>query len=137
MIKYVKWLVVAAGIVFLGACVTVDPKAPVIVNGAAGYLERVALPQGSSITIAIIDLDTPGVIVAQKSFDIARAPVPFKFILPAETVESNVNYGVVAMIQYQGRVIFQTYDRYPVINNNKFTTEVLMKAVPLPQLDQR
>ncbi len=75
--------------------------------------------------------------MAQKSFDIARAPVPFKFILPAETVESNVNYGVVAMIQYQGRVIFQTYDRYPVINNDKFTTEVLMKAVPLPQLDQR
>ncbi|MGM8892358.1 YbaY family lipoprotein, partial [Psychrobacter sp. 1Y1] len=114
------------------ACVTVQEKPPVVVNGAAGYLEKLALPQGSSITIAIIDLDTPGVIVAQKSFDIVRAPVPFKFLLPADTIDDSIHYGVVAMIQYQGKVIFQTYDRYPVINNNKYTTEVLMKAVPAP-----
>jgi len=118
-------------VMMLSACVTVTEDEPVIVNGAAGYLEKIALPNGSSITIAIIDMDTPGAIIAQKSFDIARAPVPFKFILPAETVKSNVNYGVVSMIKYQGKVIFQTYDRYPVIGNGKFTTEVLMKAVPI------
>lgn len=77
----------------------------------------------------MIDLDTPGVIIAQKSFDIARAPVPFKFTFPADTIDESINYGVVAMIQYQGQIIFQTYDRFPVISNNKFTTEVLMKAV--------
>ncbi|ACA87479.1 YbaY family lipoprotein [Shewanella woodyi] len=129
MIKLMKSAVLICCL-FLTACVTVQEEQPVIVNGAAGYLERINLPQGSSITIAIIDLDTPGAIMAQKSFDIARAPVPFKFILPADTVKDDVNYGVVAMIQYQGQVIFQTYDRFPVINNDKFTTEVLMKAVP-------
>ncbi|QYJ80168.1 YbaY family lipoprotein [Shewanella acanthi] len=113
----------------LSACVTVEPEQPVVVNGAAGYLEKVLLPQGSEITIAIIDLNTPGVIVAQKSFQIARAPVPFKFFLPAQSIDKRINYGVVAMIKYQDRVIFQTYDRFPVINNGKFTTEVLMKAV--------
>ncbi|MCJ8301280.1 YbaY family lipoprotein [Shewanella sp.] len=113
----------------LSACVTVEPEPPVIINGAAGYLEKINLPQGSKITIAIIDMDTPGVIIAQKHFDIARAPVPFKFILPPETVEDDVNFGVVAMIVYQGKVIFQTYDRFPIINNGKYTTEVLMKAV--------
>ncbi len=118
-------------VMMLSACVTVTEEKPIIVNGAAGYLERITLPQGSSVTIAIIDLDTPGVIIAQKSFDIARAPVPFKFILPAETISSDINYGVVSMIKYQGKVIFQTYDRFPVINNGKYTTEVLMKAVPI------
>jgi putative lipoprotein len=115
----------------LSGCVTVAPEPPVIVNGAAGYLEKLALPQGCQVTIAIIDLDTPGVIVAQKSFDIARAPVPFKFFLPKDSIDKRIHYGVVALIKYQGRVIFDTYDRFPVINNGKFTTEVLMKPTPL------
>lgn len=113
----------------LNGCVTVQPEPPVIINGAAGYLEKILLPQGCEITIAVIDLNTPGVIVAQKTFNIARAPVPFKFSLPAQSIDKRIQYGVVAMIKFQGRVIFQTYDRFPVINNGKFTTEVLMKAV--------
>ena len=132
MISLMKKSIVLLCLLVLTACVTVEEKPPIVVNGAAGYLERLALPQGSAITIAIIDLDTPGVIVAQKSFDIVRAPVPFKFLLPADTIDSSINYGVVAMIQYNGKVIFQTYDRFPVINNDKYTTEVLMKAVPAP-----
>ncbi|MCG9730847.1 YbaY family lipoprotein [Shewanella sp. Isolate13] len=133
MISLMKKSIVLVCMLLLTACVTVEEKPPVVVNGAAGYLEKLALPQGSSITIAIIDLDTPGVIVAQKSFNIVRAPIPFKFLLPADSIDSSINYGVVAMIQYQGQVIFQTYDRFPVINNNKYTTEVLMKAVPAPR----
>ncbi|BDM65139.1 chaperone for general secretion pathway YbaY [Shewanella sp. NFH-SH190041] len=113
----------------LSACVTVVPPKPVIVNGAAGYLERLALPPGAVINIAIIDLDTPGAIIAQKTFEVARVPVPFKFILPADTIKSSINYGVVAMITYKGQVLFQTYHRYPVINNGITTTEVLMKPV--------
>ncbi len=113
----------------LSGCVTVEEPKPVIINGAAGYLERVALPPNSAITIAVIDLDTPGVIFAQKTFNIVRAPVPFKFILPPETIDPNVNYGVVALIKHNNLVIFQTYERFPVINNRKFTTEVLMKQV--------
>lgn len=120
MLKRVVILLVC--VLSLSACVTVESEPPVIINGAAGYLEKINLPQGSKITIAIIDMDTPGAIIAQKSFDIARAPVPFKFILPPETVEENVNYGVVAMILYQNQVIFQTYDRFPIINNGKYTS---------------
>ncbi|WP_418856603.1 YbaY family lipoprotein [Shewanella khirikhana] len=113
----------------LSGCVTVEEPKPVIINGAAGYLERVALPPNSAITIAVIDLDTPGVIFAQKTFNVVRAPVPFKFILPPETIDPKVNYGVVALIKHNNQVIFQTYDRFPVIHNNKFTTEVVMKQV--------
>ena len=132
MIKLMsQWMMGLLLCISLTACVTVEPEPPVIVNGAAGYFEKIALPEGSHITIAIIDLDSPGVIIAQKSFNIARAPVPFKFLLPAESINKETNYGVVAMIQYQNKVIFQTYDRFPVINNNKYTTEVMMKAVPL------
>ncbi len=127
----IRGIITLCCLLLLSACVTVEPEPPVIVNGAAGYLEKVVLPQDCSITIAIIDLDTPGVIIAQKTFNIARAPVPFKFILAPETIKKSINYGVVAMIEYQNRVIFQTYDRFPVINNDKYTTEVIMKQVQL------
>lgn len=132
MLKLIPWLklsVFALLSVMLSACVTVEPPKPVIVNGYAGYLEKIALPQGCKINIAIIDFNRPGVIISQKNFDVARAPVPFKFILPAELISSGVDYGVVAMITYNGKAIFQTYDKYRVINNDKYTTEVLMKRV--------
>ncbi|WP_434930080.1 YbaY family lipoprotein [Shewanella sp. HL-SH5] len=124
---------VLAGLVgvllMLTGCVTVAPEEPVVVNGYAGYLEKIKLPQGCKINIAVIDFNTPGSIISQKTFDIARAPVPFKFIFPVETIDKNIDYGVVAMITYQGKVIFQTYEKFKVINNDKFTTEVLMRQV--------
>lgn len=113
----------------LSACVTVEPEKPVVVSGATGYLEKIALPRGSTINIAIIDLDTPGVILAQKNFNVAKVPVPFKFLLPADAVKDDVNYGVVAMITQNGRALFQTYDKYPVINNGQHTVAVIMKKV--------
>ncbi|ABM25120.1 MULTISPECIES: YbaY family lipoprotein [Shewanella] len=129
VMKIKSFVICSLMAILLNGCVTVQPEPPVIINGAAGYLEKILLPQGCEITIAIIDLNTPGVVIAQKTFNIARAPVPFKFSLPAKSIDKRIQYGVVAMIKYQDQVIFQTYDRYPVINNDKYTTEVLMKAV--------
>ncbi|RLV59725.1 chaperone for general secretion pathway YbaY [Parashewanella curva] len=111
----------------LTACVTVQKPKPIVINGAAGYLQKILLPMNSMFTVAIIDLDTPGVILAQKTFNVATQPIPFKFILPAESIDKKVNYGVVALIKNQDRVIFQTYNRYPIINNGKTTVEVIMQ----------
>ncbi|MGX9461866.1 YbaY family lipoprotein [Shewanella sp. A14] len=125
----IQLLLVALIATMLNGCVTVGPEKPIIVNGYAGYSEKIALPQGCKINIALIDFNTPGAIISQKNFDVARAPVPFKFTLPAELISRSVDYGVVAMITYQGNVIFQTYDKFRVINNGKYTTDVLMKRV--------
>ena len=116
-------------LVALTGCVTVEKPKPVVVNGYAGYLEKIALPIGAKINIALIDFNTPGAIISQKNFDVARVPVPFKFILSPDLIDKNVSYGVVAMITVNKEVIFQTYDRFTVINNGKFTTEVIMKRV--------
>lgn len=128
-LRYLRHIFFVCIFASLTACVTVEPPKPIVVNGAAGYLEEMEVPRGSVINIAIIDLDTPGVILAQKNFNVAKVPVPFKFLLPAETVKDNVNYGVVAMIENKGRILFQTYTRYPVINNGKNTAVVIMKPV--------
>jgi putative lipoprotein len=116
-------------LLMLSGCVTVKPAAPVVINGYAGYLERIALPQGCKINIAVIDFNTPNRVISQKTFDIARVPVPFKFIFPADSIERSTDYGVVAMITFEGKTLFQTYEKFRVINNDKFTTEVIMKQV--------
>jgi putative lipoprotein len=129
-LKVSACLALALSLLLLPGCVTVKPEKPVVVNGYAGYLERVMLPPGCKINIAVIDFNTPNRIISQKNFDIARAPVPFKFIFPADSIEKNTDYGVVAMITYQGKALFQTYEKFRVIHNDKFTTEVIMKQVP-------
>lgn len=40
MMAKLKALVVGAVVLMLAGCVTVEPEPPVIVNGAAGYLEK-------------------------------------------------------------------------------------------------
>lgn len=127
--KNVKKLALVLFLLSLAACVTVTPEKPMVVNGAVGYLEKIMLPQNSQLTIAIVDLGNPQNILAQKNFQVVRMPVPFKFQLPKSSINRNANYGVVAMIKYQNKVIFRTYEQFPVINNGKTTTEVLMKAV--------
>lgn len=128
-LKISACLGLALSLLLLPGCVTVKPEPPVVVNGYAGYLERVMLPPGCKINIAVIDFNTPNRVISQKTFDIARAPVPFKFIFPADSIEKNTDYGVVAMITYNGKALFQTYEKFRVIHNDKFTTEVIMKQV--------
>jgi putative lipoprotein len=127
--KGIQLAIVALIAMMLHGCTTIEPEKPIIVNGYAGYTEKITLPKGCKINIALIDFNTPGAIIAQKNFDIARVPVPFKFSLPAGLISRGVDYGVVAMITYQGNAIFQTYDKFRVINNGQFTTQVLMKRV--------
>lgn len=130
MMKWVKGLLLLVCMQVLSACVTVEPEPPIMVNGLVGYLERIKLPQDSSITIAIVDLKRPDKVIAQKNFNVAQVPVPFKFMLPQESIDPRADYSVVAMITYQGQLIFKTFDRFPVINNGVMTTEVWMKRVP-------
>ncbi len=131
MIKCIKALILIACMQLLSACVTVEPEPPIMVNGLVGYLERIKLPQGSTITIALVDLKHPDRVIAQKNFNVAQVPVPFKFMLPQESIDTGADYSVVAMITYKGQLIFKTFDRFPVINNGVLTTEVWMKRVPV------
>nr|MCH1922211.1 chaperone for general secretion pathway YbaY [Shewanella ferrihydritica] len=47
LMKVKSFFLLALMTLGLSACVTVEPEPPVVVNGAAGYLEKVLLPQGS------------------------------------------------------------------------------------------
>ncbi|WP_163937194.1 YbaY family lipoprotein [Paraferrimonas sp. SM1919] len=122
-----RLLMMMAAVISLSGCVTVVNEKPVTVSGAAGFLEKIRLPQDARITIAIIDANTRGQILAQKSFNVAVNAVPFKFTLKPEVIDKKANYVVVSHISSAAGILFQTYDEYPVINNGLYTTEVIMK----------
>jgi putative lipoprotein len=62
--KGIQFAVVTLIAIILNGCVTIEPEKPVIVNGYAGYAEKIALPQGCKINIALIDFNTPGAIIS-------------------------------------------------------------------------
>ena len=125
-----KKALIMLGALMLSACVTVDDKPePVVVSGAAGFAQNYKLPSNAVATIALIDLNTPGVVIEQKSFRVYAQPILFQFMMKKEDVNPSINYGVVALVSVDDKVIFQTYKRYPVINNDRFITEVEMQPV--------
>ncbi len=127
---WVKRITVMLALLMLSACVTVNEKPePVVVSGAAGFTQQYKLPSNAIATVALIDLNTPGVVIEQKSFRVYAQPILFQFMMKQEEVDSDINYGVVALVSVDDKVVFQTYKRYPVINNDRFITEVEMRPV--------
>lgn len=111
----------------LSGCVAVTPDKPVVVSGAIGYPSNKILPKDSMVTIALVDMNTPGVVIAQKSFAVISQPILFKFTLSPKKIDKKVNYGVVALITQQNKVLYQSYRRYPVINNETFVAKIMLK----------
>ena len=81
------------------------------------------------LTAALIDLDTPGKIIKQRSFKAHKQPMFFKFYLAREKVDPAVNYGVAAVISVGPEIVYQTKKRYPVIHNGKMTTHVVLQPM--------
>lgn len=82
VMKIKSFVICSLMAILLNGCVTVQPEPPVIINGAAGYLEKILLPQGCEITIAIIDLNTPGVVIAQRPLILPAPPCHLNFHYP-------------------------------------------------------
>lgn len=116
-------------VLMLSACVTVsDPEEDKInVGGMVGAQGVSNLPVGSVVTVAIIDVKQRGAILAQKRFSVAKLPTMFKFQLPAEAINKEADYVVVSLVKNNDRLLFQTYQRFPVINNGETMVQVTME----------
>ncbi|MBL6734572.1 MAG: YbaY family lipoprotein [Shewanellaceae bacterium] len=121
IILCLSWILVLSG------CVAVKPEQPVVVSGAIGYVSNKVLPKNAMVTIALVDMDTPGAVISQKSFEVLTQPILFKFTLPADKIDDGINYGVVALISHNNNVLYQSYRRYPVISNKTFVAKLMLK----------
>ncbi|WP_417346018.1 YbaY family lipoprotein [Ferrimonas sp.] len=113
----------------LSGCVTVgDTESELVtVTGVAGAEGVSLLPKGAELTVAIIDAKVRGAILAQKHFTVAKLPVLFKFQLPREAIHEDADYLVVAMVKLEDRLLLQSYERFPVINNGENVVTVSME----------
>ncbi|MBY5990703.1 YbaY family lipoprotein [Ferrimonas balearica] len=127
----IKRLLCILFLVSLSGCVTVteDDEVFVRVTGVAAFKEATLLPEGSRIVVAVIDAATPGVILTQKEFEVAKLPVPFYLSVPESILDKKADYVVWAAIRVNGRPVLQTFKRYPVINNGQLTTELLLEPI--------
>ncbi len=128
MYKFIATMLMA---LLLGGCVTVtEPKEALVrISGVVTFKEATLLPPNSSILVAIIDADSPGVILEQRDYQVAKLPVPFFFTVPEELVDRKANYVVWAAVRVEDKILLRTQKSYPVINNGVLNTTVLVEPV--------
>ncbi|GAA4877213.1 YbaY family lipoprotein [Ferrimonas pelagia] len=114
----------------LTACVTVDESKEDVVrlSGVVTFKEATLLPANSSIMVAVIDADKPGMVLDQKDYEVGKLPVPFFFAIPKDQIDKRANYVVWASVRVQGQTILHTQRQFPVINNGALTATVLVEA---------
>ena len=62
---------------------SIPPASQAVIHGSATYLERIALPPGSTLQVQLVDTrlaDTPAAVIAQQTFGDLKGP-PFAFDL--------------------------------------------------------
>ncbi|WP_298445308.1 YbaY family lipoprotein [uncultured Ferrimonas sp.] len=90
----------------LAACVSDTPQLDEVeyvqLSGVVTFKEKTLLPQGSSVTVAVIDANERGAILMRKEFEVAKLPVPFFLSTPKERYNNNADYVVWASIKVKG-----------------------------------
>ncbi len=119
----------------LSACVTVEPKTEQVaytqVSGVVAFKEETLLPEGSSITVAVVDANSRGQVLMSKEFDIVRLPVPFFLATPTENVNAKAKYVVWAAVKVEGinqPLLITQAPFVEVVNNGVANALVEVKA---------
>lgn len=102
-------------------------------TGTLMYRERIALPPGAEVQVKLVDVskaDAPAETVAEKSFKVEKQP-PIEFELPydASRIRAEGAYALEASIAHEGRVLFRTAERVPVLGKDApAKVEVVLKS---------
>ena len=86
-----QWIAVLAALAFLGGCNSADQGAanknvaPAIapgstINGTVTFHDQIPIGAGAKLDVKLVDISTPDVAIAEKTFDVGGAP-PFNFAL--------------------------------------------------------
>lgn len=81
------------------------------ISGSVTYLERMAVPQGAVLEVALVDvsrMDVPAETLSVMRYALDR--VPFAFSLPYDDalIDERMSYNVQARILAEGRVVFRS-----------------------------
>jgi putative lipoprotein len=113
----------------LTACVAVDHIEPISISGSVSFGQKVSLPNDAVMTVALVDLNHPGVVFEKQLYAVNPEAVFFQFILSPDEIKEDAEYGLVAVVIHKDAILYQTYGRYRVINNNRFVQQLILEKL--------
>lgn len=90
------------------------------VTGTVTHRQRIALPPAAVVEVTLQDVsraDAPAVVLGRQAIELKgrQAPVPFEISYDPAKIEERHNYSVAARISVEGKLIFISDTRHPVI----------------------
>ena len=102
-----------------GPVTTPAPAAGLRVTGTLSYLQRIALPEGSEVTVQLRDvsrMDAAAVVLAEQRFTTrSQVPLPFELTVDPRRIDPRMRYAVAARIERGGKLLFINDRIYPVL----------------------
>ena len=100
-----------AGLLALGLVACASSAGPAQLTGSVSYRERIALPAGAVLHVALLDVSlvgTPARVIAQQEIRPAgRMPIPFALEYDRAAIDTGRRYGLRATISDAGgRMLF-------------------------------
>ena len=112
-----------------------EPEAPVpngapIIRGSVFYRERIAMPEGSVVTVRLLDTSRAGapaeVIGEHVIEEPANVPVAFEIGYEPDAIDDSHSYAVAAQIAVNGQVAWRSTIHHPVLTRGAGRSAVVM-----------
>jgi putative lipoprotein len=106
-----------------------------MITGTVSYLQRIALPPQAVITVQLVDVslaDAPAEVISRQITEAAGKQPPFNFALSYKPlkIQSNRSYAVQARIELDGRLMFISTTRNPVLTGDTpNTVDIILEQV--------
>lgn len=104
------------------------------ISGTLTYRERMALPPGAVAIVQLQDVsraDAPAAILGEQHQTLGgQVPVPFRVDYDAAKIEPRNSYNISARIEHDGRLLFVSDTRTPVITRgHPMEADLVLKKV--------
>ena len=114
-------------LVFAAQSARAEEPSHTSVTGQIGYLQRIALPPGSTATVTVSDVslaDAAAPVLAEVSIPGKQVPIPFEIDVPTNQTAPNGSYALQATIKNANGVLIWTTDAHIPVDPLKVTNDV-------------
>lgn len=106
------------------------------VTGSVGYRERIALPPGAVLEVALMDVsraDAAAVRMASQRFAMTGVPTDFTLAYDPALIEERMRYVIQATISLSDQVIYRSTTAHPVLSQGAGThVDITVQRMPSP-----
>ena len=110
--------------------IPVEANGAPIVKGNVFYRERIAMPEGSVVTVRLLDTsraDAPAAVIGEHVIDEPpNVPVAFAIGYEPSEIDASHSYAVAAMIEVDGQVAWRSTIHHPVLTRGASESAMIM-----------